>query len=93
MRGVQALYFCVSSIFIRIIVVYVCICFYIAIYALYMCVYRYIEMKYLRKHAGVVKNYIAVFHVPLDSDCCTVCLSFVLQSLLYSIYLALGTII
>lgn len=49
-------------------------------------------MKYLWKHTGMAKHYIAMFHIALDSDCWKLCLSFVTQSLLYSIYLALGTI-
>lgn len=57
-----------------------------------MCMYIYIEMKYLWKHTGMIKHYIAVFHVPLDSDCCRRWLAFAIHSLLYSIYLALGTI-
>lgn len=72
------------------IVVYVCICLYIAY--MHVCIHTHIEMKYLWKHTGMIKHYIAVFHVPLDSDCQKFCLSFVIQSLLYSIYLALGTI-
>lgn len=40
----------------------------------------------------MIKHYMAVYHVPLDSDCSKVCLSFVIKSLLYGVYLALGAI-
>lgn len=47
---------------------------------------------YLWKHLGMIKHYMAMHHVPLDSDCSKVGLSFVLKSLLYSVYLALGAV-
>lgn len=62
-------------------IVYVCICLYVP--------YMYM---YLWKHTGMIKHYTAMHHVPLDSDCSRVCLSFVIKSLLYSFYLALGAI-
>jgi len=40
----------------------------------------------------MMKHYVVMFPVPLNSGCCKLCLSFVMQSLLYSIYLALSTI-
>lgn len=40
----------------------------------------------------MIKHYMAMDHVPLDSDCFKVCLSFVIKSLLYSGFLALGAI-
>lgn len=51
------------------------------------CVYMY-----LWKHPGMTKHYMAMDHVPLDSDCFKVCLSFVIKSLLYSGFLASGAI-
>lgn len=53
--------------------------------------YAYIDV-YLWKDAGMIKHYMAIHHVPLVSDCSKLCLSFVIKSLLYSFYLALGAI-
>lgn len=91
-KGCSSIMFLCFEYFYTYIVVYVCICLYIAYIHACVYIYTHIEMKYLWKHTEMIKHYVAVFHVPLDSDCCKLCLSFVLQSLLYSIYLALGTI-
>lgn len=58
-------------------IVYVCICTYVA----YICVLM-----------EAPRNDQATYHVRLDSDCSKVCLSFVIKSLLYGVYLALGAI-
>lgn len=64
-------------------------CIYIAY--MHVCVYIHRDEILMEAHRDD-KHYIAVFYVPLDSYCCKLCLSVVVQSLLYSIYLALGTI-
>lgn len=43
-------------------------------------------------YGSMIKHYMAMHHVPPDSDCSKVCLSFVIKSLLYRVYLALGAV-
>lgn len=59
---------------------------YVIVYV-YLCLY-----VYLWKHSGMIKHFMAMDHVPLDSNCFKVCPSFLIKSLFYSVFLALGAI-